>query len=195
MKNISVLFVALVASASLNAQSIFSGYAYVSDTSAGVDPSWYDLNGNAQPDDFQGADLGDFTTNLWLGGQTGFWSNNEGVSYITMNYSITGDATASGSISYAFQSFSSPNDQWGTDINGDNASDASLDLINVHSLAPGDYNLAVWVEGKPNSSASVYDSNSGSNYNASFSVVPEPGTYALLAGLLGLSYVAMRRRS
>lgn len=195
MKKIALIIVALVATASLNAQTIFSGYAYVSDTTAGVGTSWYDLSGNAQPADFQGADLGDFTTNLWLGGQTGFWSNNEGVEFISMQYSITGDATASGSISYAFQSFSGSNDQWGTDINGDNDSDASLDLISAHSLAAGDYNLAVWVEGKPNTSGAVFDSNNSSNYNASFTVVPEPGTYALLAGLLGLSYVAMRRRS
>ena len=113
-------------------------------------------------------------------------------SFITMHYSITGDATASGTISYAFQSFSSPNDRWGTDINGSNASDISVDLISTHSLANGDYNIAVWVEGKPNNIGSVFDNNGGSNYNATFTVVPEPAS--ALLGVLGTALLLRRRR-
>jgi hypothetical protein len=195
MKKITLLIVALVAAASLNAQSIFNGYAYVSDTTAGVASDWYNLNGAAQGSSLNGADLGDFTTNLWLGGQTGFWSDGQGVASITMNYAIGGDATASGTISYTFQTFSSPDDQWGTDVNGANGSDISLDLISAHSLAAGDYTLTVSVDGQAFNRSLISDDNGGSDYTANFTVVPEPGTYALLAGLLGLSYVAMRRRS
>ncbi len=179
---------------SMSAQSIFNGYAYVSDTTAGTATSWYDLNGNAQAADFQGANLGEFETTLWLGGQTGFWSDSQGVEFITMHYSIGGDATASGTISYAFQSYNAPNDQWGTDNNGANGSDLSLDLITEHSLGEGSYTLAVWVEGKANNRSSIFDNNGGSNHNATFSVVPEPGTYALLAGMFGLAFVALKRR-
>lgn len=196
MKKISLLIASLLVTAlSLSAQSIFNGYAYVSDTTAGVDQIWYDLNGSAQAQDFAGADLGDFTTNLWLGGQTGFWSDGQGVEYITMHYNIGGDATASGTISYTFQSYSAPDDQWGTDVNGANASDLSLDLIAAHSLDAGNYTLAVWVEGKANNRGAIFDNASGSNYNATFSVVPEPGTFALLAGLLSFAYIALKRRS
>lgn len=180
------LSVLLVVSAS--AQSIFNGYAYLSDTTAGSGTSWFDLSGTAQgANDFQGADLGDFTSNLWLGGQTGFWSDGQGVEYITMHYNITGDATASGSVSYAFESYSAPDDQWGTDINGANASDLSVDLIAAHTLGVGDYSLAVWVEGKANNRASVWDNNGASNYTATFSVVPEPATISMLGiGAFGL---------
>lgn len=195
MKKISLIVASLsITALSLSAQTIFNGYAYVSDTTAGVDKVWYDLNGTAQTQDFDGANLGDFTTNLWLGGQTGFWSDGQGVEFITMHYNIGGDTTASGTISYDFQSFSSPDDQWGTDESGANDSDISLDLIAAHSLAQGDYTLEVWVEGKANNRSSIFDNNGGSNYDATFSVVPEAGTYALLAGLLSLTYIALIRR-
>lgn len=175
------------------AATIFDGYAYVSTTTAGVDSTWYNLNGSAQAGSLDGADLGDVESNLWLGGQTGFWAEGEGVQYITMHYSITGDATASGTIAFDFQSYADPNDQWGTDVNGANLTDTSIDLISVHSLTNGDYNIAVWVEGKPNNIAAVYDSNGGGNYNATFTVVPEPSSTALL-GLGGLALILRRRK-
>jgi len=184
---IAVLTVLFAVSAS--AQSIFNGYAYLtSNETAGVSSAWYDLSASAQALDFQGSDLGDFESNMWLGGQTGFWSDSQGVEYIKMHYSITGAATASGSISYAFESYTDSNDQWGTD----GGTDSSVDLIDAHSLAEGDYSIAVWVEGKANNRDSVWDNNSSSNYTADFTVVPEPATVGML-GLGALLTLLVRR--
>lgn len=185
---IAGLTVLLAVSASADS-SIFDGYAYLTSgaTAGAGTATWFDLNGSAQSADFQGSDLGDFESNLWLGGQTGFWSGGTGVEYITMHYNITGADTASGSVSYAFQSYTDPNDQWGTDV-----SDLSVDLISTHSLGNGDYNIAVWVEGKANSQSSIFDNNGGSNYNATFTVVPEPATIGML-GLGGLIAMMIRR--
>ena len=57
-------------------------------------------------------------------------------------------------------------------LNRPQPSDISVDLIATHGLAAGDYNIAVWVEGKPNNIASVWDSNNSNNHNATFTVVP-----------------------
>lgn len=178
----------------LNAQSIFNGYAYVSDTTAGTDTTWYNLSGSAQSSSLDGANLGTFSNALWLGGQTGFWSNGQGVNFIEMGYSITGTASANGTIAYGFQSYSAPNDQWGTDINGAITSDISTNLISAHSLTAGSYNISIYVQGAANNSSSIYDSNGGSNYNAAFTVVPEPTSYALLLGFAGLCFVMYKRR-
>ena len=181
-------------SSALSAQTIFNGYAYVSDTTAGVDANWYNLSGTAQGSGFNGANLGNFTNALWLGGQTGFWSDSQGVEYIKMNYNITGSATATGSVDYEFQSYSAPNDQQGTDVSGAVTSDLSTNIIAAHSLGAGTYNIAVWVEGKANNRAAIFDSNNSNNYTAAFTVVPENSMLALLSGSFFLLYVMLKRR-
>lgn len=199
MKKLTFIAVAVLVATGLaaQAQTIFNGYAYTtSGATPGVSSNWYNLSGSGQSSSFQGASLGSFNTYLWLGGQTGFWSSGQGVQYITLHYSITGQQAASGTVSYSFQSYSAPNDQWGTDINGAHATDSSINLISAHSLANGSYNIAIWVEGKANNLSPIYDSNSGSNYNATFTVVPEPSTVALLgAGALALGLFRRAKKS
>ncbi len=191
--NFITSFALLVLSSALSAQSIFNGYAYVSDTTAGTDTIWYNLNGTGQSSSFQGADLGDFNTNLWLGGQQGFWHTGQFTEYVRMGYEISGAATATGTINYSFQSANNQDDQYGTDVNGSVSSDLSVDLIAAHSLAAGDYSISIYVEGKANNLAAIYDSNNSNNYNATFTVVPEASTYALFAGLGALAFVLIRR--
>ena len=197
MKKILLVAIALVAFTGLaaKAQTIFNDYAYLSSgATPGVSTTWYNLNGSAQSHAFQGANLGSFNTNFWLGGQSGFWSNGSGVNFITLHYSITGTKSASGSVSYSFQNYSAPNDQWGTDVNGSHLTDSSINLISTNSLTNGSYSIALWVEGKANNGVTVWDSNGGSNYNASFSVVPEPSTFALISLSAMGAGVLLRRR-
>lgn len=190
---IFILTSLLVLGGVLNAQTIFNGYAYVSDTTAGTDTTWYNLSGSAQSSSFQGANLGSFTNALWLGGQTGFWTDSQTAEFVKMHYNITGAATANGSINYSYQRMNGNDDQQGTDVNGSVTSDLSTNLITAHSLSAGSYNIAVWVEAKAFNRSSIYDSNSGSNYNATFTVVPEVSTYALFAGLGVLAFVLTKR--
>lgn len=180
--------------------NIFDSYTYVSDTIAGQDATWYDLNGTAQAQDFQGADLGDFTTNLWLGGQFMTWPGNNGgddTAAAELRYNIKSGTTVlySGTVSYSHQAYIGNDERWGTD----SAPDSSTDLIATHNIAAGDYNLEVWAYtlttwGTAGSSGEAYDSNNSNNYTAAFTVVPENSMLALLSGSFFLLYVMLKRR-
>jgi hypothetical protein len=67
----------------------------------------------------------------------------------------------------------------------------------IGDLAQGSYTFSAYFEGYTNgtnTAGNIFLNNGGSNYTASFTVVPEPGTYALIAGMLGLTFVALKRR-
>ncbi len=71
-------------------------------------------------------------------------------------------------------------------------------VINIaNGLIAGDYSVEVYWSATTDSDGTHFISDGGNNYTGTFSVtpVPEPGTYALIAGLLSLSYIAVRRRS
>lgn len=65
----------------------------------------------------------------------------------------------------------------------------SFDLFSYDSLVGSAFNSVSFING-----SATLDYGIGTSDTISISVIPEPGTYALLAGLLGLSFVMMRRR-
>ena len=63
------------------------------------------------------------------------------------------------------------------------------------SLVAGDYTLEVFYRGTTATDGDIFSNNGGSNFTATFTVVPEPGTLALFGmGMVGLA-VARRRRA
>lgn len=72
-----------------------------------------------------------------------------------------------------------------------------LDNNGAGNLIAGTYTFQAYIEGYTNASntpGNIFLNNGGANYSAAFTVVPEPGSCALLAGFLGLASVAVRRR-
>lgn len=83
--------------------------------------------------------------------------------------------------------------QWGGDINGANAALVTSSNI-LSGLANGNYTLEVYSEiatNSVNASSTIANNNSGANYTAAFTVIPEPS--AALLGAIG-SLVLLRRR-
>lgn len=69
--------------------------------------------------------------------------------------------------------------------------DETIDMLS--GLSNGTHTIAVYFEA--GSSDGLQTENfSGDNFTADFTVVPEPGSYALIAGILGLAFVALKRR-
>ncbi|NBB80140.1 MAG: PEP-CTERM sorting domain-containing protein [Verrucomicrobia bacterium] len=62
------------------------------------------------------------------------------------------------------------------------------------SLIAGDYTLEAFWSSDNTDAGTSFVNDGGSNFSASFTVVPEPGSFALIAGALGMAFVAVRRR-
>ena len=74
----------------------------------------------------------------------------------------------------------------------------STDTNVAAGLSPGSYTLYVWAKSwNGQAGGDDYLSNSGANYAATFSVVPEPSSLSLLFGssCVGAFYLMRRRRS
>lgn len=202
-KTLTSLALSLAAVVSLQAGGgLFDTFAIVRTAS----DTFYDAGAISGNDDFQGFDLGSFdasTDNLQLGGQTKTFKNNgTDVTGATINYRIWQGTEGGGftSLAYAFQINDvggTPGDQqWGTDVAGSNPTAFYTSNL-ISGLSAGNYTLEVFTEITTNSfdaPATYTVNNGGLNYEATFTIVPEPSAFALIAGLLGLSFVALKRR-
>lgn len=157
-----------------------------------IDSDTANLFGAAE---FDGANLGTINLGdaLYLTGeQKSFKNNGTDVTGHTLFWSVTGTGgSGSGSLAYGFQSDIGGGDQvWGA------ANAGSLTSNVLNGLGVGDYTLSVWSRITTNNvdaPAEIFNNQGGSNYNATFSIIPEPST-ALLGGL-GMLALLRRRRA
>ncbi len=131
-------------------------------------------------------------TFVLTGGEADTFKN--GASNVTgadLDYRIYPTGSPSGS-------FTSLNLPFNSDLGGGDQKwqtlTASTDLLS--GLANGNYTLEVYVHSSTNE-GDQYLNNGGPNYTATFSVVPEPSSLALIAGpvLLGAWFFLRRRRA
>lgn len=146
---------------------------------------------------FDSVDLGDFDTTtdtlvLNGGGVLTFKNGTDDITGASVFYSING-----GSFTEIALGFNEDN------VNGNGGDQrwysqaSSIDLLD--GLGIGDHTIAVFFEAPFTfdfGSGTHTINNSTANYVADFSItaVPEPSAFALLAGIFGLSFVAIKRR-
>ncbi len=199
-KQLQSITLALIATAvsSYGAAGIFDSFAIVNTASN----TYYDIGATTGNPDFQGTALGTFdatSDNLKLGGQTKTFKNNgtdvTGAKIYYRVWSGSESGTFS-NLSYAFQiNISGGDQQWGTDVAGSNATAFYTPNL-LTGLSNGNYTLEVYTEittNGVNAGSPIASNNSGNNFEATFTVVPEPSV-ALLS-LFGLGVMAFRRRA
>ncbi len=165
-------------------------FAYGTSTFSEIDSDNSNLFGAAE---FDGANLGIFTVgeDLYLTGQQkSFKNNGTDVSAHTLFWSLDGGTTFN-TLGYGFQSdLGGGNQQWGADNTGGLTSNI------LSGLTAGNYTLSVWstitTDGADSAPITIFNNKGGANYNATFSVIPEPS--AALLGGLGVLALLRRRR-
>ncbi len=208
-KNLIAIACLLSAGSAFGASGIFGSYINVtsSNLSGGV-PVWYDAQvpggGRASdPTDFNGLSFGNYNPSaggvLNLTGAEILTYKNGGSnvtgSSISYRVYLTGSPTGSfNTIGVNWTSNATFADAAGTSYSGSgdqkwSSISSSANLLT--GLSNGNYTVEVFLAAT-SSDGTHYSSNGGSNYKATFSVVPEP-TSAML-GLLGTALLFRRRR-
>ncbi|MDZ4402136.1 hypothetical protein [Prosthecobacter sp.] len=166
--------------------------------------TYYDIGASTGNPDFQGSDLGTFNpgtgSTLSLGGQgKSFKNNSSDVTGMQLQYRIW-QGTESGAFtpfSYAFQlNIGGGGDQqWGSDVAGSNGTAFYTPGNLLSGLANGNYTLEVFSQintNGVNTGNPEFNNAGAANFEATFSVVPEPSRAML--GLIGLTGLLFRRR-
>lgn len=164
-------------------------FSYGTSTFSEIDSDNVNLFGAVE---FNGANLGIFTVGgeLYLTGQQkSFKNNGTDVSAHTLFWSLDGGTTSS-PLAYNFQNdLGGGNQRWGADNTG------SLTSNIINGLTPGNYVLSVWSTITTNgtdAATTIFNNNGGTNYNATFTVIPEPASSVF--GLIGTLLLLRRRR-
>lgn len=119
-----------------------------------------------------------------------FKNGGSNVSATDMFYSINGGAFQDATLAFNQDSVNG--------VTGDQRwySDTSADVNMLAGLPNGTYTLSVYFRDTNTDDGNDYVSNGGNNYNATFTVVPEPSTVMMLlgSGFLGSFYLIRRKR-
>ncbi|MDP3850073.1 MAG: hypothetical protein Q8Q59_06205 [Luteolibacter sp.] len=210
LSKLIVLCVLASAGSSFGASGIFGSYINVTSSNHGNIPIWYDAQapggGRASdPTDFSGFAFGSFNPgaggvlNLTGGEVLTFKNGGSDVTGTTLNYRIYTAGFPTGShnpVNIGFTADATFADAAGTSYTGTGDqkwSDSSLwNPVNLLSgLTPGDYEIDIYLEAA-STDGTLFSNNGGSNYKATFTVVPEPSA-ALLGGLGALALLRRRR--
>lgn len=173
------------------ASGIFESYGIIKINASTA--QYYDMQAATVNPDFQGASFGTFDTTVGntltlVGGEIKTFKNGgSDVTGAFFDYRVfkVGDTPSS------FTEFSLPfnSDLGGGDQKWDKTNQ-NVDILT--GLSNGNYTLEVFARAT-STDGPHFSNNGGSNYTASFTVVPEPTSAAL--GLLGAGLLLRRRRA
>ncbi len=201
--------IALITAGNSNAASgIFGSYINVTSSNFGGTPIWYDvqvpMGGRASdPTDFAGFSFGTYdpsaggTLNLTGAEVLTFKNGGSNVTGAGISYRIYLTGFPSGSFTpqaIGFTADATFADAAGTSYagSGDQKWSSAVGTTNLLSGLPnGNYQMEIFLTGQ-SSDGPLFSNNGGSNYTASFSVVPEPSTAIL--GVIGSILLLRRRR-
>jgi len=191
LRNIVALLALITCGSSFAASGIYQSFGIIKINASTA--QYYDMQAATGNPDFQGASFGTFDTTVGntltlVGGEINTFKN--GLSDVTgafYDYRVfkVGDTPGS------FIEFSLPfNSNLG---GGDQKWDRTNQNANLLTgLNNGNYTLEVFARAT-SSDGPHFSNNGGSNYKASFTVVPEPTSAAL--GLIGAGLLLRRRRA